>query len=487
MKHFKNIKQLVDDNLIVKLVGKGIDVEKLKEYLSEKYTISEFLKDGLFKDVLVISMDRANLETFILLYMWKKIKGNTKLILVSSLPYPLFPGFPEYRIGGEINEIRHVKDKDLFGLIFQISNSSIGEGDFLIYVEKGKEKETEKSLVKIERRVFVTSDSYFAPKNICVFDTMREKRIVKTIAGGAKMAVENISKRDADLRAGSLTYRMISLKEYENLPDFTEELIYRIPLHHTMVDLYEYKLNPFEVLTDMGIENEKLDFVYNLFLKYEIIDFKFRVTKKGKLLRKMPFGLRTSLLCIEGNNYPSVILASCIENFTEGIFRYDLREKFLVDFEVKTNEREGFFNKFKGFSDAHTFLNLFLSSMSNLNSVKNENLEKWCTENFLSFDYIKSIHSSVDKICKILNIKKEVFDVELSLLEMEPLIKNLYFEREMSQLLDSSDTYMNYKGEPYTLSPDSIKEISNFSPLKIQGLIFNEDLKTILFTFANKE
>ena len=93
-KYFKNIRELVDGNLIVKVVGKGINQNDLEKYLSEKYEISNFLKDGQFKDILIVKMDKASLETFILLYMWKKVKGNTKLLLISSLPYPLFPEFP---------------------------------------------------------------------------------------------------------------------------------------------------------------------------------------------------------------------------------------------------------------------------------------------------------------------------------------------------------------------------------------------------------
>jgi hypothetical protein len=100
---------------------------------------------------------------------------------------------------------------------------------------------------------------------------------------------------------------------------------------------------------------------------------------------------------------------------------------------------------------------------------------------------MKSVHSGIDKVCKILNVKKEAFNVELFLLEIEPIIKNLYFEREMSLLLDSEDTYLDYQGEPYTLFPTSVNEISNFSPPTIQGLILDEDLKTINFCFANQE
>ena len=479
-KHFKNIKELVDGNLIVRVVGKGINQNDLEKYLSEKYQISDFLKDGMFKDILIVKMDKASLETFILLYMWKKVKGNTKLLLISYLPYPLFPEFPEYRIGGEVNEIRYVGDGDLFTLIKEISNSSIGDGDFLVYVEKGREEEVQEKLKNIKRNIIVTSDSYFKVENICVFDTMLEKRVVPTITGGAKMSVERISKREADLRAGKLTYR---LEDYLALPDFTEELIYRLPLHHIMIDIYEYKLDPFDVLVGIGILYEKIDFVYKLFLKYGILDFSSKVTKKGKLLRKMCFGLRTSLLCLEGNNFPSVVLASCIENFNENVFLYDdIKDEFLIDYEVETNKREEFFQKFKGYSDAHTFLNLFKSS-----SAEEKHLEKWCRENHVSYDYMKSVHSSVDKICKILNLKKEEFDVELFLLQIEPIIKNLYFEREMSLLLDSEDTYLDYTGEPYTLNPESVNEIANFSPLQIQGLILDEDLKTISFSFANKE
>ena len=483
-KHFRNITELVDDNLIVRVVGKGINQNDLEKYLSEKYEISNFLKDGQFKDILIVNMGKASLETFILLYMWKKVKGNTKLLLISSLPYPLFPEFPEYRIGGDIKEIRYVEkgNCDLISLINEISNSSIGVGDFLVYVEKGEEDEVKDKLKHIKRNIIVTSDSYFAPENICVFDTMLEKRVVPTITGGAKMSVKRISKREADLRAGKLTYRMISLKDYLSLPEFTEELIYRLPLHHIIIDIYEYKLDPFDILVGIGIPYEKIDFVYKLFLKYGILDFSSRITKKGKLLRKMCFGLRTSSLCLEGNSFPSVVLASCIENFTDGVFLYDdIKDEFLVDYEVETNKREEFFSKFKGYSDAHTFLNLFVGSL------EDKNLEKWCAENYISYEYMKSVHSSVDKICKILNLKKDDFDVELFLLEIEPVIKNLYFEREISLLLDSDDTYLDYTGESYTLNPDSINEIANFSPLTIQGLILDEDLKTVSFCFANKE
>ena len=552
-KHLVNIRELVDENLIVKVVAPSATGKStlLPMYLGQKYVIEvvvadkniadslnrlkfqnvtyfsskDFLlkislKNRIFPELLVLDeMDTGSVENFLITSLWKKSKKSGKLILLSSLPHSLFPDFPTYTIPNEkIREIRYVSSvTNLVNFVYDVHNSGV-KGDFLIFTLKNdienvleklkgvikdaefySSEKLDESLYRKSnlRKIVVASDiakTSLTLKNLgVVFDTMLEKRIERTITGGAKMQIQYISKRDADLRAkpGVITYRFIEKEKFDLLPQITEELLFRIPLHHLMIDIYSYGLDPFDLLEN----KDELDFMFDLFLKYNIVDVNYKVTEKGKLLRKLPFGIRTSLLCLQHPRYPTVVLASLIENFMSGIFVFQNSEKddeFEMDYEVDIQKQiKEYFEKFRGYSDAHTFLNIFLESKnSNLEGgfSKKINLKEWCEENFISYSYLKNVHNSVQKVCKILNIEVEDFDANEYISSIQNIVQGIYIEKRMNLVLESEDNaeYLDFQGVTYTIDPQSINQIQLSRPLSLYSLINStlDDTNLISFSYT---
>ena len=470
MKHVKNIKEVVNDNSIVKVVSrekdfmiKQISSEYKSNIITSLQEAQEFLKNKKFADLLILDMDLQILETYIILSLWKKSK-NTKLLILSSSPIFLFPEYPTYNIQRKIFEIRYLnQQEDLINMVYE-THSFMEEGDFIIYTLKSLIKTIEEKVKDIPRKIVVTSDTNLKHNSIISFDTLLENRIMPTLTGGAKMSEEYISQRDANLRTSDITYRFISEEEFNNLPYDTPEIVFRLPLHHMMIDIYNYGLDPFEILTD-----DRLDFVFSLFIKYNIVDYNYKITRKGKLLRSLPFGIRPALLCLEYPDFSSVVLASCIENFSN-IFIFS-------ESDSQSHIRK-YFERFRGQSDIHTLLNIY--KISKEEAVDFKNVEKWARDNYISYEYLKNFYFSIEKVCKILNIAKGEVDFDF-----QNKIADIYIEKEMSLVLDS-DTYvqyMDYKGDIYTIDSESINRIDVESPLKIYGLVLSDNPNAVSLTF----
>ncbi len=475
MKHLKNVKELVDNNNVTKVVteNKQLPIKHFSStYKSNTITsreqAQEFLKNKKFEELLILDMDLQILEIYIILSLWKKSKS--KLLLLSFLPIPYFSESPTYNIESKISEIRYL-DTDLINLVYE-TDSLMPEGDFVIYTLPNLIEETKNKLKDISRKIIVTSE----PINqnfLVAFDLLKENRIVPTLTGGARMEEQYVSQKDANLRVGDITYRFISEHEFNNLPISTPEIIYRLPLHHMMIDIYNYGLDAFEILSDFQIQN--IDFVFSLFIKYNIIDYNYKVTKKGKSLRSLPLGIRTALLCLENRTFSNIVLASCIENFSPDIFIFYQGEK---DYQVEyQNHIRKYFERFRGLSDIDTLLNIYKFSKEEAKSFKN--VEKWAADNYISYSYLKNFYFTIEKVSKILNVEK------VGEFEKDSSITDIYIEKEMSLILDS-DTYvqyMDYKGEVYQIDSESINSIEPDPPLKIYGLILSDNPNTISLSY----
>jgi HrpA-like RNA helicase len=533
-KDLLNIQDLVNNNLGLKIVGpSGIGkTTNLPKYLAKKYkvtvivsnpNIANFLnnlnlnvnyvyakdyKKIESEDILIVDeLDSGSLENFLIISLWERERSKkVKLILNSRLPHTLFPQFPTYHVKKYISnkpQIRYLQDvsfndsiSDLISLIYKTHNSSV-VGDFLIYAirKKSVDKIIQKLKNVVDADIYSSYDlnpNIYKPsdkrkiivsgnlaktsltKNFgCIFDLMRETRIVRTLAGGYIESTEYISQRDADLRAknDSIVYRFISQETYKTLPEFTEELIYRIPLHHLMLDIYSKNLNPFEVLFNFDLE--ELNFMYNLFIKYNLINSCHNVTKNGKFVRNLNLGIRPSiLLCL-------------IDNFDiPFIFKDDLKDgkDYKIDNYVHIKK---YFNKFRGESDVETLLNIWKSF-----KTENKDLKTWTDENYINYNYLKIVNKSVKKILEKINICEcDLGSIKTYISSIDEKIKNLYFDKIFILNLNKT-IYAEYqKQKPYKIDSLSINKISETRPLEIYGIItsevYNMDLNSITLSYVS--
>ena len=337
---------------------------------------------------------------------------------------------------------------------------------------------------------------------------MRERRIVPTLTGGYIDNVEYISQRDAELRSKRsrrkcIVYRFISEETFKMLPEITDELLFRLPLHHLMLDIYSRKLNPFEIL--FNFERKDLEFMYKLFLEYGLLDVNNRITEKGKLVRKLSFGIRPSLLVLENGTFTSLVVASLIDKYFKTPFiltqGFDKKKK---TFEYKLNYEEHIkliFNRFRGDSDVETLYSVWKESTkfnesnkfdeSNKHSDepeesqtnKSKNLEDWCKENFIDYEYIKNVNWGIDKAKKILNLKEGPLNDEI--------IKKIYDDRKFILDLDKTilANYFDIKGIPYKPDVLSINKIEEKRPIEIYGIItssiYNTELNSIVLSYVS--
>jgi len=580
-KDLPNIEDLLEKNLIIKIVG-GTGIGKttnLPKYLGKKYKVTvavsdpnavktlnslnfpnvtyvlakdfskkypkdfskkypkdfskkypkdskDFSKDfNKETDILIIDeLDSGSIDNFFIISLWKK-SGNGKLILNSNSTHNLFPDFPTYFVKRYLDypaEIRYLQDyssftesiPDLLDLVYNSHNSSI-EGDFLIFglrkksvdmiIEKLSEiledvdiyssynivpemyKDSKNRKIIVSGSVGKTSLSL---KNVtCIFDLMRERRIVPTLTGGYIDSVEYISKRDADLRSKKsrkkcIVYRFISEKKFKELPETTDELLFRIPLHHLMLDLYSRNLSPFEIL--FSFPTEELTFVYNLLSKYQLIDIKNKVTEKGKLARKLNFGIRPTIIVLENMTNSSLIVAALIDKYFKTPFI--LTQGFDKDkksFEYKLNYDEhikNYFNRFRGISDVET-LYLLWNEWKESSKVSKLELEKWCSENHIYYEYMKNVKKAIEKSEKILNLNDGGIK--------DDIMKTLYLDRKF--LLDLNRTIISqyYGKNSFPYKPDvlSINKIEEKRPLEVYGIITSktEDVNSIVLSYVSPE
>lgn len=507
---------IVSDKTIADSLNQ-MNFPRVKYLTSDSYLTS----NDLSYDILIIDqLDTGSLDNLLVLAKWKK-QATSKLLLTSLLPHSLFPDFQTYTVKRKnIVEVRYTKDyptfdssvNDLVDLIYQTFTSTI-EGNYLVFVIEGMKDNIISKLrsLKMEidvvdnyeqpnkskRRKIVVSDelgkTYLREADFsCIFDCMREKRTENTITGGTREKISYISKRDANIRAvrSSLTgpvivYRMISLETFETLPDITDEELFRTPYHHLMIDLYRRGINPSEIL----FNKKDIHFFHSLFLNYRILDISGKLTPKGNLIRKLPFGLRPGLLCLELNNYSGLVLAACLDSYFDSPFLFtqglDLT-KGVFEFQLDSAEHiKKYYNRFRGYSDCETFLYIYIDSLNY------SDMKKFSSDNKLSYSYIEDVYSTIEKANKVLKFQEEEIDVEALMRQAGPIISKLYKDRKM--ILDPSRTifaqYNDLSGTPYNVDSLSINLIEEICPKEVYSLISStvSDLQSISFSYVSPE
>jgi hypothetical protein len=513
-----------------------ISLVTVKEYLTNKS--QNYTKNT--PKILIIdnSLMIEPVDSILIISKWKSQilqKYNSKLLINTLSMHSYFPSAPSYivKIPSSIS-IRYIRDYSLSelvvemaNLVYKIHNSTI-KGNFLVLILSQYKTQLETlfsnmdfNFLENKRKIFVTDDL----ENLqemdfsCIFDCMRKERNIFTLTGGIRKEIDYITLELANIRAFNsnhssvIVYRMISeetfndLIQKENRFDHTNP--FEIPLHHLMIDMYEKNLNPFEILPSLYPSNnlqEDMKFIYSLFLSYGILDISMRLTSKAKLLRKLPFGLRPALLCIESG---SAILPSLIDNYISSPFlvfsnvyekhtfgnpyfspsnlmeknkdfqKQNKREEYNVaDYEIDAEVHiRRYYNRFRGESDCETFLNLYNDSL-------NVELKQWSFDNAISYSYMKNVYQSIEIVNKILENNRK----DENVLTMDFIITKLYADRKM-HIDNSRQIFTQYirKDVPYAIDSMSINLIEEKRPLEIYALISSKvsDFSTVSFSYVS--
>ena len=487
-------------------------------------------------EILIVEDLKDLIDLLLIVSQWMKSRSKTsKLVINSSIS--LFPDAPYYIVPNSSSiQIRYIKDYSpnsllykFANLIYKVHNSSM-QGDFLVLIPEFYRTELENMLLNMDfnfinnKRNIVIWEYENLPEIqektdfSCIFDIMMEEKTVNTLTGGIRKEIGYGPQVHANIRANYSTasqvivYRTISQETFLSLPELPKGAAGTAgttPLHHLMIDLYERKLNPFEILLPW-VSKDEMDWVYSLFLDYGILDISLSLTAKAKILRKLPFGLRPALLCIESN---SSILPALIDNYMFSPFLFsNLNENVIDDRpnednlqESQTNAQElqeiskieenngeeeynirdryeenkpvgvadysidwdlhvkRYYNRFRGESDVETFLNMYNDS---LNKPLTHTLHEWCRDNAISYEYMNNVYSSIELVNKFLNSSSNINSIDT-------IIPKLYSDRQL--LLDTSreifTQYIAKDGKPYSIDSMSINLIEEKRPSQIISII----------------
>jgi ATP-dependent RNA helicase DDX35 len=255
-----------------------------------------------FSDILMIDQaDTGSVDQFLIMGLWKYCAERNfrvpRLLLVSNTPitsnqfeiehYKIDTDFypAEIRYSDKNYPIRsenNVLLQDTSDLVFDLHTSST-DGDMLIFTTGKLQMESvilQLESLQMERvdiypahqdltqgevdRIYQTTlnrkiivadksaETSFVPPNLkVIIDLMTDKRLELSLTGGQRYNKRYISKAQANLRAsrgssnGSvLCYRMIRKSMYLKLLDKISPEIYRVPLHNTMLELIQHKIDP---------------------------------------------------------------------------------------------------------------------------------------------------------------------------------------------------------------------------------------------------
>lgn len=351
--------------------------------------------------------------------------------------------------------IRYTKDNysidDVVDLIYKLDNSSI-EGDFLIYIDPSI-KNIKLPESKNRKIIIASYNNKLSEKNIgCVIDMMKEKRKVLTLSGGIRESITYISRSEALKRSiGKIVYRLISENTYNLLPEKTED---QIPKHYSIIDSI--------------LQKNRLSFDINFFLKNEIIDISMNVTSKGRLIRKLPFGLHPSILAVETSGYEGIVLASLIDNYDSSPFIFNVDfGKGVADYQLNLDAHtRKYFNRFRGSSDLETFLKIYIDYIHS----KTE-LSIWCKNNFISFDYMNNVINSIEICRKIIHFKNIEIDVNELLERIHPIMQKLYSSQKIDLETEIFTQYIDSQHNFYSIDSLSINTIEEKRPSIVYSLI----------------
>ncbi len=537
----------VNNNIDVPSQITYISQEDLKNHLYK--IIRDRVCTGLnFADVLMIDeADSGSLDQSLIMLLWRycaeKRSRVPHLLLVSSaevktklfdvkiytidtIVYPI-----EIRYTAKDYPTRAIGHdqlvSDTLDLIYNTHHSS-AEGDILVFttgklqaesitqlikglkmkgvdiypVHKGiSEPELDKIYLPTSNRRIVIADSLaettITLKNLgIIIDLMTDYRPELSLTGGLRYPKRYITKQQATLRSSRggrykplLSYRMITKSLYDKLRDSELPEIYQSPIHHTMLELIENGIDPYQVLTIF--DKDALNHNYSLMTRLGVINTTGRITEVGKFSRKVPLGLRNSIalyryMKIDTPLYPVIVLISMIDSFGKSYFVYPLREAGLSHAEYTLElleHRKRHFNPFEGKSDVHTYSNVWNIMMDEVGGpdVPSSDISDWCEDNAIRYENIAEVMTVINNI--IDNIDGGIgpnksFDTDNTMDLLGPILADIYSDRKYI-FDDTNIVRVRYvgngkigNGKYYTIdSQNGINSIERDTPDTVYGLI----------------
>lgn len=478
----------------------GIDY--LSSHKIQKYNFTNY-------DIVMLEdLENESLNNNIIISMWINYKNNKlkvpKLVIGSdkelSFGKELSPviykiNFPQFRPNIKYLQ-QHIEfDDDLLYLkIAEYAHNIYSNNNYDVLIFAPKSELIIKNLKQLDESIEIPSDYYknYGPKKIfivndltcmflnihnvgCVVDTMLEELKFKSFNGGIRYIINPISKQKANSRSslfGCTYYRMCTQKYYNNLDEITLPEITRIPIHNHIIELIENNCDPNKL-----IKNKDIDEDTKLIINSDVMN----IPSKLFLIKKFPLSFRNGMfLCdwiLSGYSiYPGIVIASLIDCYFPSYFWFLRKNKT----ETQINKRKiDFINKYGGYNDLETSLNIWMSYFHKNIYSKKSDIEEWTYKNSLNCKKLIEVLNLVKEL--ILILKSEGYEVltkDFNIKEMVECSKNILLEhyQDMVCIRISGNSYFNLKTKKYYFLDvkESINKFKTNYPEKLIALIINE-------------
>jgi len=359
-----------------------------------------------------------------------------------------------------------------------------------------------------------------------VVDTLRERIQKKTESGSVRLSLEFISKSSANQRCGrtgrdrnGICYRMCTEDFYEReMQDSRKPEIERIPLHNYIIKIRNAGLHPLTVLEPPNPETREqfkngIKEIMNVkYPRLGLIDWETRkVTPKGNFSTKVPLNIHNSSLLwdwihTEDHLYPGIVAVSIIDSYGPSYFYFPQRDSG----ENLSQWKIHYFEKFKGHSDLHTFLNMWLDLLrhfwENHQTISIDDISRnhrsiswWAKENSINAKKIKELVNTIKKtikqvermISKSPEYKTKIisagrFTSNGVVDKIRPLLSKSYFDSTFEHNRGSEYYLIGKKGTRTNITyrldiRTAINEYRDNPPSRIYGLsIFESDTTKII-------
>lgn len=377
----------------------------------------------------------------------------------------------------------------------------IKDGDFLIFVSGKKEVETVTSLLsdlkdaviyqghgamkseeislavdplppnmlgKVRKIVVATNimeTTITIDGLLYVFDTLLEKRSETSTNGGERLSTTYISKDSAKQRAGragrtkdGYCYRMCTEQFFEELEKHRPPEILRIPIYEAVMEILEIGQDPEEILKDATIPKieKSMDLLEQLNMIVRNSDKSVSVTDIGKFSPSFPLGVRNTAFYYhwlqEGYQpFVGIIVAALIDCYGPSYFFLPRKDSEETDaaFSKRLNKvRNEIIDNFRGRTDLHTVLNVWLSLFNIEKVVKPSasTVYEWCKFNNMNAKKINELLTIIKECVKISEIKGYrvklgSFNPENVVKAARPILQKSYEDRivkfEKNNLIDN--------------------------------------------------
>jgi HrpA-like RNA helicase len=327
-----------------------------------------------------------------------------------------------------------------------------------------------------------------------IVDSLLEKR--RTSEEGNILETVEISKASADQRTGrtgrtnpGVCYRMCTQDKYEELLDYKPVDIYNAVIYDILVKLISLEFPAPDIISLFPSEiRKKIPASISTLKKLDMITDR-NVTEVGLFYYNSGLSIRSAAILwwwiksTSSNLYAGLVVALIINNASGGYLNYDwsqinVGELSKMQKSSRINQyKKQFFDQFKGQSELHTYMNVWLSLIKfrniNKSTDKQNQIRTWSETNSIKAKKLLFLDENINHIVRLLkyqfntDIVEMLYDTNTTIYEIMPILKMIYSDKQFL-LVDDYYTNLNVSNDRYKLNLElSVSEYTTKLPAKV--------------------